>query len=78
MPTQQGLNAWISTYGSAHATGMDPRKRCSKYYLKYDASKGALVGSIPSNLLIDAKTMKILARGVSYSQLPSKFSQYLP
>ena len=57
---------------------MDPKKRCSKYYVKYDASKGAFTGSIPSNLLIDAKTMKILARGVSYSQLPSKFSQYLP
>ena len=46
-PTEQGLKAWIQAYGSAHATGMDPRKRCSKYYLKYQAGKG-LVGSIPS------------------------------
>ena len=77
-PNQSGLDAWISTYGSAHATGMDPKKRCSKYYLKYSASKGAFTGSIPNNLLIDAKTMKVLARGVSYSSLPSQFGKYLP
>ena len=57
---------------------MDPRKRCSKYYVKYDASKGGFVGSIPSNLLIDAKTMKILARGVTAGQVASKLAQYLP
>ena len=72
------MSAWISTYGSAHATGMDPRKRCSKYYIKYDAGKGSFMGSIPANLIIDAKTMKILARNVSANQVPSKLAQYLP
>ena len=57
---------------------MDPRKRCSKYYIKYNPSKGAFTGSIPSNILIDAKTRKILAKGVKYSSLPSSFAKYLP
>ncbi len=57
---------------------MDPNKRCSKYYIKYNAAKKAFSGAIPANLLIDAKTMKIVERGVKASQLPSMFAKYLP
>ena len=78
LPNQVGLNGWIKTYGSAHATGMDPRKHCSKYYVKYDSSKGAFTGSIPFNILIDATTMKILEKGTPYKSLPSSFAKYLP
>ena len=76
-PTKVGLDGWIKAYGSAHATGMDPNKRCSKYYIMWNAAKNAFSGSLPSNLLIDAKTMKVVERGVKASQLPSMFAKYL-
>ena len=57
---------------------MDPNKRCSKYYIQWNASKNAFSGSLPSNVLIDAKTMKIVETGVKASQLPAMFGKYLP
>ena len=77
-PTKTGLDGWIKAYGSAHATGMDPSKRCSKYYVKWNAAKNAFSGSLPSNIIIDAKTMKILEKDVKASQVPSTLAKYLP
>ncbi len=57
---------------------MDPNKRCSKYYIKWNPSKNAFSGSLPSNILIDAKTMKIVEKGVKSSQVSSMLAKYLP
>ncbi len=72
------MNQWISAYGSATATGLDPNRTVSKFYIKYDSTKKAWVGAIPHNIIIDAKTRKVLEAKVSFSQLPTMFAKYLP
>ncbi len=70
------LNQWITSFGSATAAGLDPRRRTSKHYIQYSASKGGWVGAVPHNILIDAKTRKVLVSKVSLSAIESTIAQY--
>ena len=70
------LTQWITAYGSATAAGLDVGRLTSKFYVKYDSSKGGWVGSVPSNIIIDAKTRKVLEKGFSYTQIPTLLAKY--
>jgi hypothetical protein len=71
------LNQWITAYGSATAAGLDVGRLTSQFYVKYDTTKSAWVGSVPSNIILDAKTRKVLEKGFSYSQIPTLVEKHL-
>ena len=70
------LNSWITAFGSATAAGLDPARRTSPFYVTYDTSKSAWVGAVPHNIMIDAKTRKVLATKISYTKLEAEFQKY--
>ncbi len=71
-PKPSELDAWVSAYKPAGVCGIDPLSRVAQF--TYD---GPTV-TYPFNLLIDAKTRKILEKEVSSSALPASFQKYLP
>ena len=70
-PTKPQLDGWNKIYKPAGACGLDPRRVSTKYYYS-----GGPVG-IPYNILLDAKTRKIVEKKVPASQLTSMFQKYL-
>lgn len=76
-PTKANLDAWLNSIGQADAAGIDPRRRTSPLYVQYSSSAGGWVGSVPHNMLIDGRTLKILEKKVSPTQLTSSFQKYL-
>ena len=72
-PTPAQLEEWVKTYKAAGISTIDPRRNVSKYY--YDGT--GKVG-IPYNIIIDAKTMKVLEKKVSASQIETMLKKYLP
>ena len=70
MPTAPQLNGWVSIYKAAGASGIDPRRHSSKYYYS-----GGTVG-IPYNIILDAKTLKVLEKKISYTKLEPLFQKY--
>jgi hypothetical protein len=71
-PNKTGLDAWVAAYKPAGVSGIDPLRRSSKIYYT-----GGSVG-IPYNIIVDAKTRKILKKKVPLSSLEPVLSQYLP
>ena len=71
-PTAAQLEGWVKIYKAAGISTIDPRRNVSKYY--YD---GGQVG-IPYNIIIDAKTMKVLEKKVSASKVEAALQKYLP
>ena len=69
-PTTTMLDSWISTYKAVGACGIDPYKQSSQYNSK---------GTVPLNLIIDAKTLKVLDKinGASKSALEAKIKTHL-
>jgi hypothetical protein len=71
-PDADDLANWVSSYTPAGTTGIDPRARSAKFYLN-----GSPTVSIPYNIIIDAKTRKILEKEVSYTNLETTIQTYL-
>ncbi len=71
-PTTAQLEGWVKTYKAAGISTIDPRRNVSKFY--YDGS--GKVG-IPYNIIIDAKTRKVLVKKVGLSQVESTIAKYL-
>lgn len=76
-PTFANLDAWIKAYGAATAAGIDPQRRTTPYYVRYDETKKGWVGAVPHNMILDAKTLKVLEKGVPYTQIESTIQKYL-
>lgn len=64
------LTTWISGYKPMGACGIDPRKLSSQYNAK---------GTIPMNMVLDAKTLKVLEKwnGGSATTTEAKIKKYL-
>jgi hypothetical protein len=71
-PTTLQLMAWVDYYKAAGASGIDPKRRSSKFY--YDG--GASV-SIPYNFILDAKTRKVLEKKVSAANVEARIQYHL-
>ena len=71
-PTPTQLEGWVKLYKAAGISTIDPRRNVSRFY--YDGS--GKVG-IPYNIIIDAKTLKVLEKQVSYSKVESTIQKYL-
>ena len=72
-PTKAQLEGWVKIYKAAGVSVIDPARRTSKY--NYDGSGKSY---LPANIIIDAKTRKVLARGVKASGVEAALQQYLP
>ena len=72
-PTTAQLEGWVKLYKAAGISTIDPRRNVSKFY--YDGT--GKVG-IPYNIIIDAKTRKVLAKKVSASAVTAALDKYLP
>ncbi len=64
------LSTWISTYDAMGAIGIDPKKLSSQYNTK---------GTIPMNMMLDAKTRKVLVKwnGGGTTKTEGYIKQYL-
>ena len=64
------LSSWISTYDALGAIGLDPKKLSSQYNTK---------GTIPMNMILDAKTRKVLVKwnGGGTTKTEAYIKQYL-
>ena len=71
-PTVAQMDNWVKTYKAAGISTIDPRRNVSKYYYS-----GGKVG-IPYNIIIDAKTLKVLEKKVSYTKIEAALQKYLP
>lgn len=79
-PKLTDIDNWVAAYKPAGATGIDPRRRTTPYYVYYgkdSSGKSGWIGAVPYNFIIDAKTRKILWRGGYSSSFETTFSQYL-
>lgn len=71
-PTTAQLKAWVDYYKAAGCSGIDPKRRSSKYYFDGSASV-----SIPYNFILDAKTRKVLEKQVSAANVEARIQYYL-
>ena len=69
-PTPTFLKSWISTYNAVGAIGIDPKKMSTQYNTK---------GTIPMNMMLDAKTRKVLVKwnGGNATKTENMIKQYL-
>ena len=69
-PTPAFLKTWISTYEAMGAIGLDPKRLTSQYNTK---------GTIPMNMMLDAKTRKVLVKwnGGGTTKTEGYIKQYL-
>ncbi len=69
-PDPTFLTSWITGYNPMGACGIDPKKLSSQYNTK---------GTIPMNMILDAKTLKVLEKwnGGSASVTEAKIKKYL-
>ncbi len=73
-PTPTMMNNWITSWGSATATGLDPSRKTTPIYIRNSGGKWG--SAVPHNIIIDAKTRKILAKGISPSSVPAEMAKY--
>ena len=72
MPTVSLLNSWVSQFNSAGAAGLDPGNVAARYNTKN--------GTVPLNMIIDAKTRRVLDKWNegTVAQLKSRIAARLP
>ena len=71
-PTKTTLDYWVKQGDPLGAVGLDPVRAIMLYFPKSSTV------SVPFNMLVDAKTMKVLARGFKANAVDSTIAKHLP